>query len=143
MFLNNYLISNLNFLYETFLTEIKKLDSTKIGYEHLCIFEYIIKVEIAKYNLYLETIDKIEYNKIINNNQKDSAKIILTMNQRIETCLKKISFSLGYLIKNYYQHSNIIELCKDLIIEANLENKINIDIINEINSFNELNNKKK
>ena len=120
-----------NILYETFLSEIKKINSKSIGYEHLCVFEYIIRVEIIKYNLYLNTISKIE----------PGSKILLAMEYRLTNCLKKISFSMCYLEKNFSSHSNIIDLCKKLILDAGLDNKIDQDITNQINSFMQINKK--
>jgi hypothetical protein len=121
-----------NILYETFLFEIKKIDSNIIGYEHLCIFEYIINVETIKYKLYLETISKIE----------PQSKILLAMEHRLINCFKKISFCLSYLERNYSSHANIIELCKNIIYENKIETKINFENICEINSFMEINKKK-
>ena len=114
-----------NILYETFLTEIKKIDKKNISYEYLCIFEYIIRVELVKYKLYLEVINKID----------SGNKILLAMKFRKENCVKKISFCIGYLEKNYFSHTNIITLCYNLITELNLDIKIDTDIINNTNSF--------
>ena len=122
-----------NIFYETFLTEIKKINHNSISYEYLCVFEYIIRVELIKYRLYQETLSKLV----------PGSKIISAMEYRIVNCLRKISFSLGYLEKNYSKHETIIQLCKDLIDESyfKLENKIDINIINEIDSFIKINKK--
>jgi len=114
-----------NIFYETFLGEIKKFNQKSIRYEHLCVFEYIIRVELVKYALYLESISKID----------PGSKIIIAMGYRVENCLKKISFSLGYLEKNYPAHFNVIELCRNLIEKSKLTDKIDIKIASEINSF--------
>ena len=116
-----------NVLYETFLSEIKKLNQSKIRYEHLCVFEYIIRVELIKYNLYIQSIKKIE----------PGTKILVAMNQRMSNCLKKISFSLGWVELNYSTHIDFIGVCKNLIQESNfeLEKKIDISIVNRIDSF--------
>ena len=123
-----------NILYETFLSEIKKMTPNNIGYEHLCVFEYIIRVELVKYKLYMEIISKII----------PGSKIIIAMERRVENCLKKISFSLGWINKNYSSHENIIILCKNLITEFGfgLETKIDIDIANKIDSFMQIYKKK-
>jgi hypothetical protein len=123
-----------NILYETFLTEIKKINPESISYEYLCVFEYIIRVELVKYRLYQETLSKLV----------PGSKIISVMEYRIENCLRKISFGLGYLEKNYSKHDNVIRLCKNLISESgfHIENKIDIDIIDSIDSFIKINKNK-
>jgi hypothetical protein len=120
-----------NVLYETFLHEIKKIPVLTIGYEHLCVFEYIIRVEIIKYNIYLQTVSKIEPN----------SKILLAMEYRINNCLKKISFCLCYIETNYSSQKNLIELCKDIISESKLESKLDNHILNKITCFMDINKK--
>lgn len=122
-----------NIYYETFLTEIKKINPNSISYEYLCVFEYIIRVELVKYRLYQETLSKLV----------PGSKIILAMEYRIINCIRKISFSLGYLENKYSSHVDIINLCKNLINESGfeLENKIDTNIINQIDSFMKINKK--
>jgi hypothetical protein len=116
-----------NILYETFLIEINKINQNTIRYEHLCVFEYIIRVELVKYKLYLETLSKLV----------PGSKIIVPMTNRLENCIKKISFSLGYLEKKYSKHQDQIDLCKQIIVESGfeLENKIDTKIVEQIDSF--------
>ena len=116
-----------NILYETFLIEINKINQNTIRYEHLCVFEYIIRVELVKYKLYLETLSKLV----------PGSKIIVPMTNRVENCIKKISFSLGYLEKKYSKHQDQIDLCKRIIVESGfeLENKIDTKIVDQIDSF--------
>lgn len=118
-----------NILYETFLNEISKLDKSTLKYEHLCVFEYIIRVELYKHKLYLNTIKKID----------SSSKILLAMEYRVEKCCKKIAFVHDYLLKNFSNQSSIIEYCKELIAESNLESKIISIDVSEISSFIQLN----
>lgn len=122
-----------NIFYETFLIEIKKMNPESIRYEYLCVFEYIIRVELIKYRLYQETLSKLV----------PGSKIIPAMEHRIINCLRKISFSLGYLENKYAPHTNVIQLCKNLISESgfNLDGKIDTNIINEIDSFMKINKK--
>ena len=122
-----------NILYDTFITEIKKIDNDSIRYEHLCIFEYIIGVELIKYELYLETLNKLESN----------SKIIIPMKNRMEFCIGKISFCLGYLDKYYSKYKDVIYLCKDLISKSvySIEDKIDTNIINKVDSFIQINKK--
>ena len=122
-----------NIFYETFLTEIKKINPDSIRYEYLCVFEYIIRVELIKYRLYLETLSKLV----------PGSKIIQVMEHRIINCLRKISFCLGYLEKKYSKHQNIIELCKNLIIESGFgfEEKIDVNIVDSVDSFIKINKK--
>jgi hypothetical protein len=121
-----------NIFYETFLYEIKKINLSTVRYEHLCVFEYIIKVELIKYKLYLETIDKIE----------PGSKLLLAMSHRLENCYKKISFCLGYLEKNYPEHNDIIMLSNQMVSSAGIETKIDKSIVSSISSFMEINKKK-
>lgn len=122
-----------NIFYETILTEIKKINLDSISYEYLCVFEYIIRVELIKYRLYQETLSKLV----------PGSKIIPAMEYRINGCLRKISFSLGYLEKKYSKHENVIQLCRELINESgfNLEDKIDINIVDSIDSFIKINKK--
>lgn len=120
-----------NILYETFLTEIKKISLENISYEYLCVFEYIIRVELLKYRQYTDVLNKLV----------PGSKIILAMNHRIGNCFKKISFCLGYLEKNYPIHKYMIDLCKNIITDSDfeLENKIDTNIVNQIDSFIKIN----
>lgn len=122
-----------NIFYETFLIEIKKINPNSISYEYLCVFEYIIRVELIKYRLYQETLSKLV----------PGSKIIPAMEHRVENCIRKISFSIGYLQKNYSTHESVIYLCKNIINESGfeLENKIDINIVNQIDSFMKINKK--
>ena len=63
------------------------------------------------------------------------------MEHRISGCLRKMSFSLGYLEKKYSKHENIIQLCRDVINESgfNLEDKIDINIVDSTDSFIKIN----
>lgn len=125
-----------NILYETFLFEIKKINSSEISYEYLCVFEYIIRVECIKY---------VQYNKVITSLEQTNpeSKLVLAMKNRIEGCLKKITFCLNWLEKNYSTHKYIFDLCNKIIESSGLESMININIIMNYNSFMELNNAKK
>lgn len=122
-----------NIFYETFLNEIKKVNQESIRYEYLCVFEYIIRVELIKYRLYQETLSKLV----------PESKIIPAMEYRVINCIKKISFCLGYLEKNYSKHENIIYLCKNIISDSGfeLEDKINTNIVQSIDSFMKINKK--
>jgi len=124
-----------NILYETFLFEIKKINPDNIRYEYLCIFEYIIKVECIKYTQYLQIINQLKQ-------IEPQSKLILAMENRIKGCLKKMSFCLSLLIRNYQTHIYILELCNQIIEDNGLESKINIEATNTINSFMDLSNKK-
>ena len=124
-----------NILYETFLFEIKKINPNDISYEHLCVFEYIIKVECVKYTMYYQIIEELKKNE-------PNSKLVLAMENRICVCLKKISFCLSWLKRNYISHTLIIEICLQIIQNNNLESKIDINSVNTINSFMELGNKK-
>jgi len=118
-----------NILYETFLNEISKLEKLTVRYEHLCVFEYIIRVELYKYKLYTNTIKKIDL----------GSKILLAMEYRVEKCCKKIAFAYNYLLVNFSNQSKIIEFCKELIQQAGLESKIMLFDVSKINSFIQLN----
>ncbi len=120
-----------NVLYETFLYEIKKISNIKVSYEHLCVFEYIIRVENVKYHAYLQAVSKID----------SGSKLLLAMEHRINNCLKKISFCFFYLETNYSSHTNLIELCKNIISESKLESKLDNQILNKISCFIDINKK--
>ena len=120
-----------NILYQTFLEEINKLNKSILSYEHLCVFEYIIKVELYKYNLYIQIINKLEPN----------SKFVLVMENRIEGCYKKIAFVMGYLYNNISNQQNIIPICENLITQSGLESKIKSINISGIKSFISINKK--
>jgi hypothetical protein len=117
-----------NIFYETFLCEIKKINSNDIRYEHLCVFEYIINVECVKYNQYIDTIENITQTT-------HESKLIIAMKHRLSNCLKKISFCISWLKRNYSTLNDIIQLCESIIIQNGLESKINIESVNDIDSF--------
>ena len=121
-----------NIFYETFLFEIKKINSEIISYSHLCVFEYIVRVEIYKYKLYLETIEKIE----------TGSKLLLAMEYRLNNCFKKISLCVGYLEFVYPSHTEVLEMCYQMILDAGISDKIDKNIYGSINSFMEINKKK-
>lgn len=117
-----------NILYETFLSEIKKINKNNIRYEHLCLFEYIIIVECVKYSQYINTIN------IIRMTEKES-KLLIAMEHRKSKCLKKISFCLSFIERNYSNHENFIELCWNIVKERKLENFIDLNSLKNLNSF--------
>ncbi len=118
-----------NIFYETFLYEIKKVNPNTIGYEHLCVFEYIVRVELVKYDLYQETLKKI----------LPGSKILLAMEQRVNNCSKKISFCLSYLKNNYLSHVDTYNLCLSLISDSKypkeITDGINLASVEQIDSF--------
>jgi hypothetical protein len=120
-----------NILYETFLFEIKKINPDNMKYEYLCIFEYIIRVEIVKYNQYFKIIENLKMNE-------PESKLLLAMQHRIEFCVKKISFCISWLKRNYLHQIITIDSCNQIISANDLELKINIDSVDTINSFMEL-----
>lgn len=124
-----------NILYETFLFEIKKINANNIRYEYLCVFEYIIRVECIKYTQYYQIIEQLKVTE-------PESKLLLAMENRISVCLKKISFCLSWLERNYNTNTFIIELCNQIIKENSLESKIDSNEVNLINSFMELNKNK-
>lgn len=117
-----------NIYYETFLSEIKKLNQNDIRYEHLCVFEYIIKVECIKYTQYVDTIEKIK-------SDNSESKLLVAMDFRINNCLKKISFCISWIERNYSMHNDFIGLCKDIIEEKQLSSLINLELINKVNKL--------
>ena len=120
-----------NILYETFLFEIKKINPNDIRYEYLCVFEYIIKVECIKYAQYNQIIEQLRQTE-------PESKLVLAMENRIGVCLKKISFCLSWLERNYQSHTSIIQLCIKIIHDNSLELKVDIDSVNTANSFMDL-----
>ena len=79
--------------------------------------------------VYLNVIEKLEA----------ESKIILAMNHRIKLCLNKISFSLGFLKKNYSKHLDLIGLCEEMC--EKISEQIDISIADKYSSFIELNKK--
>lgn len=117
-----------NIFYETFLTEIKKINPLLIGYEHLCVFEYIIRVECVKHTQYVNTI------KIIQMTEPET-KLVNVMEHRMTNCAKKISFCLSWIKRNYSKQESFIELCWMIIKEKGLENLINLENVDTIDTF--------
>ena len=126
-----------NILYETFLFEIKKINPNDMRYEYLCVFEYIINVECVKYNQYNKVISSLSENET-----KSKPKLVLAMENRIMGCLKKISFCLSWLERNFVKHTYIFDLCYKIIKFNGIESHIDVKSLNTINSFMEFNNKK-
>ncbi len=61
------------------------------------------------------------------------------MKKRKMTCIKKISWCLGYLLKYYPSYSNIFDLSMELVKNKNLESDINLSVIELTNSFMKIN----
>lgn len=124
-----------NVLYETFLHELKKLNLSgeKITYSHLCIIEYIVRVELIKYKLYLSTIGKI-----IESDSK--SKLLVAMECRVNNCVKKISYSIGWLERYFPTNPDVINHIKQVVedFDYDIKDKIDMDLANKINSFMEI-----
>lgn len=123
-----------NIFYETFLFEIKKIDSSIIRYEHLCVFEYMIKVECVKYEEYNKVIEKLK-------EFEPESKMIIAMEHRITNCIKKISFCINWIKKNYSSHNDFIELCIGIVEEKELDKLLDLDSVSSLDSFMKWNSK--
>jgi hypothetical protein len=117
-----------NIFYETFLWEIKKIDSTDIRYEHICIFEYIIRVECVKYSQYINTINIIKMTE-------QESKLLLAMEHRITNCAKKISFCISWIEKNYQSNTDFIELCMNILKEKGLDKLLDMEKVSTLDTF--------
>ncbi len=95
-------------LYETFLFEVKKINPNNMSYEYLCVFEYIVRIESIKYNQYDQVINTLKQTM-------SESKLILAMNNRINGCLKKITFCFYWLEKNYPNHDYIFNILNKII----------------------------
>lgn len=137
-----------NVLYETFLTEIKKISNELLTYEYLCVFEYIIRVELHKHKIYQEILDNLKQSEKSNNPDNIESKLTTVFECRINKCLKKITFSLGLLEKYSLSHThtntriNIVDHCKKIISDYNCDllSLIDTNITSNINSFMEIKN---
>lgn len=131
-----------NVLYETFLTEIKKIPEKSISYEYLCVFEYIIRSELHKYKLYKDILDNLKKSVQTDDSDNMESKLTNVFEHRINKCLNKMSFSLGLLEKYYPTYTNIIDLCKKIISDSeyDLIGLIDTNIASNINSFMEIKN---
>lgn len=121
-----------NILYETFLFEIKKINPTNIKYEHLCVFEYIIRVECVKHAQYINTINIIKM-------CEPETKLLDVMNHRITNCVKKICFCLSWIERNYSSNKDFIKICWDIIEEKGLKKTIDSYYLSKLNTLNTLN----
>ncbi len=108
-----YIIDYIEFLcgniyYETFLFELKKIEPTNIGIEHLNIFKYIMYVEYIKYCKYKNVIDELDLD----------SKFRPVMMKRKNHCVKKISLCYNIMFDNYNHNDTqreFIESCKNMI----------------------------
>ncbi len=108
-----YIIDYIEFLcgniyYETFLFELKKIEPTNIGVEHLNIFKYIMYVEYIKYCKYKNVIDELNLD----------SKFRPVMMKRKNHCVKKISLCYNIMFDNYNHNDTqreFIESCKNMI----------------------------
>lgn len=114
--------------YETFLHEIKKINPTLIRYEHLCIFEYIINVECIKHSQYVNTINII-------NMTEPGSKLLVAMEQRITNCIKKISFCISWVQRNFPANNDFIELCMDILEKKKLDKLLDLESVNNFDTF--------
>ena len=114
--------------YETFLYEINKINPINIRYEHLCIFEYIIRVESIKYFQYINTINIIKMD-----DQK--SKLIVVMENRLSNCMKKISFCISWIKRNYPSNEDFIKLCMEIVEEKGLSELLDLESVKTLNTF--------
>lgn len=117
-----------NIYYETFLTEIKKINKSNVRYEHLCVFEYIIRVECIKYS---------QYNNIIGiiGMTEPETKLLVVMEYRLANCLKKISFCLSWIERNYSNNLDFIEFCFQITKDKGLDKLLNLESVNTLDTF--------
>ena len=120
--------------YETFLHEIKKIHHNSIRYEHLCVFEYIIRVESIKYSQYINTINII---KMV----EPETKLLVAMEYRLTNCIKKISFCISWIKRNYPSNEDFIELCMNIVKEKELTQLLNLEAVNILDTFMNWNSK--
>lgn len=120
--------------YETFLCEIKKINSNAIRYEHLCVFEYIIRVETIKYSQYINTINIIKMTE-------PETKLLVAMEHRLANCIKKISFCISWVKRNYSSNKDFIELCMGIVEEKKLSELLNLETVNTFDTFMNWNSK--
>ena len=121
-------------LYETFLHEIKKINQNNIRYEHLCVFEYIIRVECIKYFQYVNTLNIIRMTE-------PCTKLIDAMEHRLSNCIKKISFCISWVKRNYHTNENFVELCMGIIEEKNLSKFLDLKSVDTLDTFMNWNSK--
>jgi len=114
--------------YETFLYEIKKIEPNAIRYEHLCVFEYIIRVETIKYFQYINTINIIKMTE-------PETKLIVAMEHRLANCMKKISFCISWIKINYPINKNFIELCMEIVKEKKLDKLLDLESVKTLDTF--------
>lgn len=124
-----------NIFYETFLFEIKKIAPENISYEHLCVFEYIVNVECIKYHQYDQIICELR-------KTQPESKLLLALTNRIERCLKKISFCLSWVEKTFPSSTYISQICNQIISTNGIESKIDTKSTNAFNSFMDMSWKK-
>lgn len=117
-----------NVFYETFLYEIKKINHESIRYEHLCIFEYIIRVECFKRAQYVNIINIIKMTE-------SETKLLEVMQHRISNCIKKISFCISWIERNYQSNKDFIEICKNITKEKGIYESLDMDTISLFDSF--------
>lgn len=115
-------------LYETFLCEIKKINSENMRYEHLCIFEYIIRVECVKYSQYVNTIQIIKMTE-------PETKLIVAMEHRLSNCIKKISFCISWIKRSYSGMEDFIELCVGIVEEKGLSKLLDLESVKTLDTF--------
>lgn len=120
--------------YETFLCEIKKINPNAIRYEHLCIFEYIIRVESVKYLQYTNTINII---KMV----EQESKLLVAMEHRLANCIKKISFCISWVKKNYSSNEDFIGLLMDIVEEKRLNKLLDLESVKTLDTFMNWNSK--
>lgn len=121
-------------LYETFLCEIKKINPNNIRYEHLCVFEYIIRVESIKYFQYVNTINIIKMNE-------PSSKLLVAMEHRLSNCMKKISFCISWVKRNYPSNEDFMKLCMGIVEEKGFSELLDLESVDTFDTFMNWNSK--
>lgn len=115
--------------YNVFVEELKKVE--KVRYEHLCVFEYIMKIEIHKIKMYDEMYEKEKevYEKDTNETIKK------TIINRKKVCKERIEIAMNKI--KTYNIEEINQYCEEILKNENY--KLENDDINDISENKILN----
>ena len=62
-------------------------------------------------------------------------KLIVAMNHRLANCIKKISFCISWVKRNYSLNKDFIGLCMEIVEEKKLSELLDLESVNTLDTF--------
>ena len=63
------------------------------------------------------------------------SKLIVVMENRLSNCMKKISFCISWIKRNYPSNEDFIKLCMEIVEEKGLSELLDLESVKTLNTF--------